>query len=41
MIAEIAFRRGHDRGIQGGDPLTDWVEAEHELSETFTSSMGG
>ncbi len=41
MIAEIAFRRAQDRGFQDGDPLTDWLEAEHELDESLISSVGG
>ena len=41
MIAEIAFRRAQDRGFQGGDPETDWVEAERELNESLMSGVGG
>jgi chromosome partitioning protein len=40
MIAEIAFRRAQDRGFQGGDPETDWIEAERELNQTLTSGVG-
>jgi chromosome partitioning protein len=41
MIAEIAFRRAQDRGFQGGDPETDWIEAERELNESLMSTMSG
>ncbi len=41
MIADIAFRRAQDRDFQGGDPLTDWAEAERELNETLFSSADG
>jgi chromosome partitioning protein len=38
MIADIAFRRAQERGFEGGDPETDWVEAERELDETLFSN---
>lgn len=41
MIAEIAFRRAQERGFQGGDAETDWVEAERELNESLMSTMSG
>lgn len=31
MIAEAAFYRAEKRGFKGGDPVTDWIEAEKEI----------
>jgi hypothetical protein len=31
-IAEAAYYRALARGFQGGDPVSDWLEAEQELS---------
>lgn len=31
MIAEAAYYRAERRGFQGGDPVTDWLEAEAEI----------
>lgn len=39
MIAEIAFRRAQERGFQGGNPETDWMEAERELNESLMSTV--
>ena len=33
MIAEAAYFRAERRGTDGGDPLTDWIEAEAEVDE--------
>lgn len=32
MIAEAAYFRAERRGFEGGDPLTDWLEAEAEIT---------
>jgi hypothetical protein len=32
MIAEAAYFRAERRGFSGGDPLTDWLEAEAEIT---------
>ena len=32
MIAEAAYFRAERRGFNGGDPITDWVEAETEVN---------
>lgn len=31
MIAEAAYLRAEQRGFDGGDPLEDWLAAEHEV----------
>jgi chromosome segregation ATPase len=31
MIAEAAYFRAEKRSFRGGDPLTDWMEAEAEI----------
>lgn len=31
MIAEAAYLRAEQRGFNGGDPLEDWLAAEHEV----------
>jgi len=41
MIADIAFQRAQDRGFEGGDPETDWVEAERELEASLMSGADG
>jgi predicted nucleic acid-binding Zn-ribbon protein len=30
-IAEAAYFRAERRGFVGGDPIADWIEAEHEI----------
>ena len=30
-IAEAAYFRAERRGFVGGDPIRDWIEAEHEI----------
>lgn len=32
LIAEAAYFRAESRGFQGGDPMTDWLEAEAEVN---------
>jgi len=36
MIAEKAYFRALSRGFQGGDPVEDWLIAEHEISKKFS-----
>lgn len=31
MIAEAAYLRAEQRGFDGGDPIEDWLAAEHEV----------
>src|ERR671911_622874 len=31
MIAEAAYFRAEKRNFKGGDPVTDWIEAEKEI----------
>jgi hypothetical protein len=31
MIAEAAYFRAQKRNFKGGDPVTDWIEAEREI----------
>lgn len=33
MIAEAAYYRALDRKFQGGDPVDDWLAAEHEVNQ--------
>lgn len=35
MIAEAAYFRAERRSFQGGCPVDDWLEAEHEISQLF------
>jgi hypothetical protein len=30
-IAEAAYFRAERRGFAGGDPVADWIDAEHEV----------
>ena len=39
LIAETAYRHAQERGFQGGDPMTDWVEAEREVDALY--GVGG
>ena len=31
MIAETAYFLAHERGFTGGDPVSDWIEAERSV----------
>lgn len=31
LIAEAAYERAQRRGFIGGDPVTDWLEAEQDV----------
>ena len=31
MVSEAAYFRALNRGFEGGDPFTDWLEAEKEI----------
>lgn len=31
MIAETAYFLAQERGLSGGDPVTDWIEAERKV----------
>lgn len=36
MIAEAAFLQAEKRGFQGGDPVSDWLEAEKSVDRSLT-----
>jgi hypothetical protein len=38
MIAEAAYFRALRRGLNGGDPVQDWLAAEQEISRALPSS---
>lgn len=38
MIAREAYLRAEQRGFQGGDPMTDWLEAEEEIDLLLNKS---
>lgn len=38
MIAEAAYFRAAQRGFQGGDPVADWLAAEHEVNRALPTS---
>jgi hypothetical protein len=40
MIAEAAYFRAERRGFSGGDPATDWIEAEAEVEERVSRVEG-
>jgi hypothetical protein len=40
MIAEAAYFRAERRGFNGGDPATDWIEAEAEVDERVRQIEG-
>ena len=35
LIAEAAYFRAQARGFEGGDPETDWLEAEREVDQAI------
>jgi hypothetical protein len=39
MIAEAAYFRALDRNFQGGDPVTDWLVAEHEINQRLPQAQ--
>ena len=40
MIQTAAYLRAEKRGFQGGNPVQDWVDAEHEIDATLKSTKG-
>lgn len=40
-IAEAAYFRAERRGFIGGDPVADWIEAEHEIDAEQRSQEHG
>ena len=40
MIQTAAYLRAEKRGFQGGNPVQDWVDAEHEIDATLKSIKG-
>jgi hypothetical protein len=38
MISEAAYYRAEKRGFVGGDPTTDWREAEAEVDRLLIES---
>ena len=41
MIQTAAYLRAEKRGFQGGNPVQDWVDAEHEIDATLTGNSRG
>jgi len=41
MIQLAAYLRAEKRGFQGGDPVQDWVDAEHEIDTTQRGTSHG
>jgi hypothetical protein len=39
MIAREAYLRAEQRGFQGGDPMTDWLEAEAEVDRLLNLNL--
>ena len=40
-IAEAAYFRAERRGFVGGDPVADWIEAEHEIDAELRTQEHG
>jgi hypothetical protein len=38
VVAQIAYGYWESRGYQGGNPLEDWVRAEHEYNQLVASA---
>jgi hypothetical protein len=38
MIAEAAYYRALQRNFQGGDPVQDWLMAEHEIDQRLAQA---
>lgn len=38
MIAEAAYYRAEKRGFKGGDAMSDWLDAEHEIDSMLMNS---
>lgn len=41
MIAEAAYFRARQRGFGGGDPVSDWLEAEDEVDAELSRNGSG
>ena len=39
MIAYYAYKRAEKRGFHGGDPVTDWLEAEVEVDHILNMNI--
>ncbi len=39
MIAEAAYFRAERRGFAGGDPVTDWIEAQAEVEASLRQNQ--
>jgi hypothetical protein len=39
MIAEAAYYRALDRNFEGGDPVDDWLLAEHEVNQQLPQAQ--
>jgi hypothetical protein len=39
MIAEAAYYRALDRNFEGGDPVDDWLVAEHEVNQRVPDAL--
>lgn len=40
LIARAAYRYAEHRGFEGGDPITDWLEAEREVDARLSRDAG-
>jgi hypothetical protein len=38
MIAESAYLRAAARGFNGGDPVADWLDSEHDVDALLSRS---
>jgi hypothetical protein len=38
MIQTAAYLRAEKRGFQGGNPVQDWVDAEHEIDGSLNGT---
>jgi phasin family protein len=36
MVSEAAYYRAQERGFVGGNPMSDWMEAEKEIDDKYT-----
>ena len=39
MIAEAAYYRALQRGLSGGDPVDDWLQAEQEINNALLNPL--
>ena len=39
MVAEAAYYRALQRGLSGGDPVDDWLQAEQEINNALLNPL--